>query len=168
MRYTVLLSIWILVGCAANPGGTEKKSARMQELYGDYKKSFAAVDDVTAETVLAWQKEDKPIVLVDVRELKERQISMIPGALSKDEFEGLRAKYKGHKIVIYCTIGYRSGLYAKELKDKGVDVYNLVGGIIAWTHAGGNLHDPSGKSTHKAHVYGRKWDLLPEAYEAIW
>ena len=79
---------------------------------------------------------------------------------------------KGKRVVVYCTIGQRSGEYAQQLKAKDVPVQNLEGGILAWTHAGGTLfRDSSGVKvkTKKVHVFDasmQKWIAVD--YEAVW
>jgi len=44
---------------------------------------------------------------------------------------------------------------------------NLRGGLLAWVHDGGKVYDRNGE-TRRIHVYGRKWDLGPKDYEAVW
>jgi sodium/bile acid cotransporter 7 len=44
---------------------------------------------------------------------------------------------------------------------------NLRGGILSWLHAGGKIYR-EGRETKSVHVYGRKWDLAPSEYEALW
>ena len=93
---------------------------------------------------------------------------MIPGAVSKEEFERDKSQYKGHVVIPYCTIGYRSGKYAEKLSGQGWDARNLRGSILAWTHAGRPLVDADGNDTKRVHVYGKKWDLAAEGYEGAW
>ncbi len=50
---------------------------------------------------------------------------------------------------------------------KGITMYNLRGGLLAWVHDGGKVVDQKGE-TKRIHVYGRKWNLAPSAYEAVW
>ena len=97
-------------------------------------------------------------------------VSVIPGAISKADFEAKHEKGEGKKIVCYCTIGYRSGLYVKELQKKGVDnAHNLAGSILAWTHVDGTtLVDSAGKPTKELHTYGRRWALAPATYRCKW
>ena len=92
---------------------------------------------------------------------------MIPGAISRDDFDADRARYAGSRIVAYCTIGARSGEFAAEIQQQGWKVRNLEGSILAWTHAGGELVGPDGP-TKKVHVYGRRWNLAADGYEAVW
>jgi len=70
-------------------------------------------------------------------------------------------------VIGYCTISYRSGKLAESLAPRGITMLNLEGGLLAWVHAGGKLFDRAGE-TRRIHVYGRKWNLAPQDYEAIW
>jgi rhodanese-related sulfurtransferase len=101
-------------------------------------------------------------VLVDVREEKEQAISRLPGAIPLTEF-----KPDGRPVVFYCTVGYRSHLAAAEWKAKGVNAFNLRGGVLAWTHAG-LLFEHEGADTKRVHVYSKDWDLSADGYEATW
>jgi sodium/bile acid cotransporter 7 len=144
----------------------EQKRKRIDELYARYKRSFPDVPDLTAEELIA-MRERPDIVLVDRREREEQEVSMLPGAVTSEEFERKFEEYKDKTIVVYCTIGSRSGHYAKRLIRDGMRAYNLKGSILAWTHAGQKLIT-EGKETRRVHVYGRRWNLAPKGYEAVW
>lgn len=132
----------------------------------------------------------KPIILVDCRTPGERAVSRLPGSIPQEAFEarlkgqgssasskggdsseatGAAASLEGATVVAYCTIGYRSGLFANGLaKDHGLKAYNLRGSILSWAHAGGALVDATGKPTKRLHTYGAKWALEPAGYESTW
>ena len=144
----------------------EQKLERINELYEKYKRSFPQVPDVSAEELVAMRRE-KDVVLVDGRKKKEQEVSMLPGAITSREFEENIEKHRDKTIVVYCTIGSRSGHYARGLIGKGFIAYNLRGSILAWIHAGQKLVS-EGKETRRVHVYGRRWNLAPKGYEAVW
>ncbi len=108
------------------------------------------------------------VVLVDVRPAEERSISMIPGAISREDFEASAEEYAGKPVATYCTIGYRSGEYAEALRARGVDSYNLEGSILGWIHAGEAVVDETGEPVKRLHVYGATWDLAPTDYETVY
>jgi rhodanese-related sulfurtransferase len=166
MRAVVLLSMLAAVACGESGLAEADRAARVEELYAGYRDSFPEAAEVTVEELLTLQAAGDP-VLVDVRTDSERAISMIPGAISREEFERRREELGERTVVTYCTIGYRSGLYAEELKQEGWDAYNLEGSILAWTHAGQGL-EQDGQQTRRLHVYGRKWDLAADDYETVW
>lgn len=156
------------VGCA-DPGSLsdEAKRERIAELYAGYQESFVGVPGISAEELSQRLESAEGPILVDVRTPEERAISMIPGAISRETFEGRREEFVGRTVVTYCTIGYRSGLYAAELRAGGWQASNLEGSILSWTHAGGELVS-AGEATRRLHVYGRTWDLAADGYETVW
>jgi rhodanese-related sulfurtransferase len=157
----------ILVSAGSSGELTDgQKLDKINELYEKYKRSFPDVPDVSVEELIALRRE-QDVVLVDVREKREQRVSMLPGAIPSREFEKNIENYKGKTIVVYCTIGSRSGHFTRELIQKGFTAYNLRGGILAWIHAGQQLVS-EGKETRRVHVYGRRWNLAPKGYEAVW
>ncbi len=155
----------LLAACGApRPASDADKRQRIAEMYQGYKESFADVPDITVDELLALGDD---VVVVDVREERERRVSMIPGALAKEVFEGNAEAYGGRRVVAYCTVGYRSGRYTAELRRRGWDALNLEGSLLAWTHAAQPLVDEDGE-TRRLHVYGKEWDLAAEGYETVW
>lgn len=148
-----------------NLSDTQKKEA-VYAMYADYKKDFPAVTDISPQQAMAFLKKDD-IVFVDTREPAEMKVSMLPHAISQDEFLEHPEKYVGKTVVVYCTISYRSGVFAREMAQKGITVGNLEGGILAWTLEGGRVYDENGAETKRLHVYGKKWNLAPAGYETV-
>ena len=142
------------------------KRHKFEDMYNGYKKQFPEVRDISAEKVMTLVAEGNA-VLIDIREPLEQQVSMLPRAITEKEFINDAAKYKDAVKIAYCTIGYRSGKFAQKLQKQGIPVVNLRGGILAWVHDGGKVYDQNGE-THRIHVYGRKWNLGPKGYQAVW
>ena len=105
--------------------------------------------------------------IVDARTRPERHVSIIPRALNKEAFEAHRDEYAEGPILVYCTAGCRSGAYAKELRERGLNAFNLRGGVLAWALNGGPLVEPNGEPTVRVHVHGERWNVLPPGYEAV-
>jgi sodium/bile acid cotransporter 7 len=168
----VILGVLFALGLIYLPGlwRDEKVDSptldRIHQMYEDYKKSFPDTPDVTVEELLS-MLESRDVVIVDKRDTKEQAVSMLPGAIPSREFETNLEAYKDKSIVVYCTIGARSGRFTKRLREQGLEAYNLKGSILAWIHAGQPVVDENGE-TKRVHVYGRKWDLVPSGYEAVW
>lgn len=168
-----LLTISLFMGILFMPqiGFAQKELSDVQKkeivykMYREYKKEFQDVIDIMPREAMGLFAQDK-IVFVDTRGEKEMRISMLPKAISKDEFLQDPDKYKGKKIVGYCTISYRSGLLAKKLAEKDITLYNLAGGILAWTLEGGKVYDEKGE-TKRIHVYNEKWNYPPDGYEPV-
>ncbi|WP_299433155.1 rhodanese-like domain-containing protein [uncultured Meiothermus sp.] len=78
-------------------------------------------------------------VMIDVRTPLERKMSKIPGSQGMPLAE-LAKRWeslpKDKPILCQCENGSRSQQAAEFLASKGLDVYNLAGGISAWQAAG--------------------------------
>lgn len=73
-------------------------------------------------------------LLVDVRQKEERDIIKLDDDLffpikENSNYEFFLS-YKEKKILLYCASGYRSKLFASELRKLGVDAYYLKTGIV--------------------------------------
>jgi rhodanese-related sulfurtransferase len=137
------------------------------------KLKLSDIPEISSTTLRQMMESSRPTVaknflLVDVRTPQERHVSVIPGAVDDQAFERHLADYQHKKIIVYCTIGYRSGFYARTLRDKGLDAYNLSEGILGWTHTDGRLLDSHGHSTRRVHVYSRPWHLAIKDYMAVY
>jgi rhodanese-related sulfurtransferase len=170
-----LLVALVLQGCNNNDLVEENKSMskeekleRIEEMYAEIREDLTEIEDVTpAEIAEAYKKDE--IIIVDVRDPDEQAISMIPGALTKDVFEQKRkdGTLEDKPVVMHCTIGYRSGKYAQSVNEQGIDAKNLKGSLLLWTHEGLPLEKAGGTPTKEVHVYGEKWDLIPEGYVGV-
>lgn len=156
----------ILQGCR-DEKSPQGKVARIDSLYREYQRDFPGASEITVEELIERMRTGK-IILVDNREPHEQEVSMIPGAMTDEDFEREIENHRDANVVVYCTIGSRSGYYTEELRKQGINAFNLKGGVLAWAHAGKSFVDEQGNETKRAHVYGTKWNLLPEDYEAIW
>ena len=135
-------------------------------MYAGYKKEFPEVTNITPAEVMDLLARQKKVVLVDVRTPEEQRVSMLPGAITREELLSNLNAYRDHVIIGYCTISYRSGQLAQDLRKKGITTLNLKGGLLAWIQEGGKVYS-QGKETQKVHVYGSKWDLAPDRYQTI-
>lgn len=102
------------------------------------------------------------IVLIDSREREEFLISHIKGAINmsyKDFSINHLPKIisKNTKIIVYCSVGYRSGDIAARMKKNGFDSYNLYGGIFGWNNSGRALYIRDSNPTNQVHGYNRSW-----------
>ena len=162
----VALSLGPLLGASAAEMSDMERRAKIEAMYRDYQKDFADVEDIDPREAMKLLQEGKA-VFVDVREAKEQKVSMLPGAITEEQLLRSPEKYGDRILIGYCTISYRSGKLAQKLKAKGLSMLNLRGGLLAWVHDGGKVYDQNGE-TRRIHVYGRKWDLGPKDYEAVW
>ena len=102
------------------------------------------------------------ILLLDTREQAEYDVSHLPNAIyvGYDSFKpsAMKGIDKNAKIVVYCTIGYRSEKIGERLLKMGYKkVYNLYGSIFEWINSGYEVVDKSGKPTFNIHTYDKSW-----------
>ncbi len=143
-----------------------KKRQEIEAKYQKSRKLFSEVPEITAEQLLR-RCEEEELVIVDARSPQEQAVSMLPGAITAEQFGADREAYRDRAVVTYCTIGHRSGLLAQQLHAQGCAVSNLKGAILSWTHVGGELVDANGP-TKRVHVWSPKMNLVAEGYEAVW
>ncbi len=163
---------WVLSVCLVQPGwagddmSDAARRAKIEALYRDYKNEFADVQDIEPAEAMRLLQAGKAL-FIDVREEKEQNVSMLPSAVTEKEFLKDPDRFRDRTLIGYCTISYRSGKMAEDLKARGITLLNLKGGLLAWVHAGGKVYDRNGETT-RIHVYGLKWDLGPKGYTAVW
>lgn len=127
------------------------------------------VDSVTVAQIQKLQSDQTQrgrFVIIDVRSKAETDVSVIPGALTKSEFEKSANQHQGKTIVVYCTIGVRSGKYAAELNRKGWQALNYKGSILDWCQNKLPLQTPDGKRTNRVHTYSARYSV-PQEYTAV-
>ena len=84
-------------------------------------------------------REDKRVVIVDVRQPVETRGGSVPGAvlIPLTEFgRRLDELPRDRPILTICPSGHRSPLAARQLKRAGYDVTDVAGGTMAWERAG--------------------------------
>ena len=143
----------------------QEKYQQVMEMYRNYTKKFPKVKDIPAKDAIQLLN-SKDTVFVDIRSADEQGVSMIPRAITKQEFLDNLESYRDKNIIAYCTISYRSGKFAKAMAKKGVSITNLEAGLLSWVHEDGPLHHDN-REVNTLHVYGKKWNLVPTRIEAI-
>ena len=95
-----------------------------------------SVKQLPAKQLKQWLDEGRPVSLFDVRGAEERAIASIPGAQPFDEAaaEAISDLPKEAVLVFHCHHGIRSmGVAQRFLAEGHTQVFNLHGGIEAWT-----------------------------------
>jgi rhodanese-related sulfurtransferase len=118
-------------------------------------------------------KNQEQYVFLDAREAEEYKVSHIKGAkhIGYDHFDisTLGNLPKTTKIIVYCSIGYRSEKIANKLRKAGYQqTYNLYGSIFEWVNRGYPVF--SGVTqVKKVHTYNQKWGkwMKNSSYEKI-
>ncbi len=125
------------------------------------------VPEVSAQELIELlEAKQPPVVLVDVREPAEYSVSVIPGAITRDEFESRRDELRGARVVAYCTVGGRSFMFSRALRKQGFDAWNFKPSIIGWCEAGQSLVTVDGQPTNRVHTFAAAF-TVPEPYEAV-
>jgi len=163
MEYCENLKCFELMPCKSHEN--EARISALMAMCSKNAPKYPKSVNISVDDLLKLQSEAVVPVIVDVRDPDEIAVSIIPGALTKEHFEATNVD-KGRPIVVYCTVGVRSGFYTERLLEQGYNAFNLNGSIVAYTHkAGTQLVDPhSGLSTNRVHVYGKTWDLAHSRY----
>ena len=156
------------LGLTPTPDTDDARVERIDKMYEAYAKEFSAVPSLTVDELMLSRQAGKEWVLVDTRTPEERAVSTVPGAVPAEMVEASVVSYRGKNLVAYCTIGYRSGLWAAKMAEQGLTVHNLEGSLLSWTHAGQPLVTPAGEPTHRVHVYGPPWNLAHTDYTPTW
>ena len=104
---------------------------------------------------------DTGVVFLGTRELREYQVSHIMDAIpvGYDDFslDSLAGVPKDAKIVVYCSVGYRSEKIGEKLQKAGYhEVSNLYGGIFHWVNTGNEVYT-DGHPTTEVHAYNKNW-----------
>jgi len=122
--------------------------------------------DISSESLGALRaaQPERDVLLLDVRQPKEYLAGHIPGALSAPLIPLLDGEVPLEPtlhVVCYCATGHRSRLAAVNLARRlEAQVYNLVGGIVAWR--GGVVRDAP-RATALDAAAGAVSDLLRRA-----
>ena len=101
-------------------------------------------------------------LLLDVRTRAEFDVSHLRGAkqVEPDAPASVVGAAEDRPIVTYCSVGYRSGAFAKKLRDAGYqNVVNLEGSIFRWANEGRPVFRGP-KQVRTVHPYNRTWGLL--------
>ena len=101
-------------------------------------------------------------VLLDIRTQPEFEVSHIHGArrVEPDANASAIKLPKDQPIVTYCSVGYRSGGFAKKLQDAGyTNVQNMAGSIFQWANEGRPI-ERNGQRADKVHPYNATWGKL--------
>lgn len=140
-----------------------EKVERIYEKFESFSAQFPDADNIGVDEVDSFESP----VFVDVREAAEMNLSTIKNAISKEYFFKNINKFSDRNLIVYCTIGYRSGIFANKLKKRGFKAYNLLGGVLMWSHDKRAFYR-NDLVTKQVHVYARNWDLLHSDYQSVY
>ncbi|MEQ8824726.1 MAG: rhodanese-like domain-containing protein [Filomicrobium sp.] len=112
----------------------------------------------------------KDVVLLDVREQAEYEVSHLAGAIRIDPKADtqtvldLAGDVSGKAVVFYCSVGARSSTMAQRVRQTlasqgAAGVYNLSGGIFRWHNEERALYNQS-TPTSLVHKFDGYWGRL--------
>ncbi len=104
--------------------------------HSTYEAGRAPIRAITVDEVKARLDAGDDLLILDVREPLEWQISQIEGTLripKGEVFQHLDALPRDRDIVVHCRTGVRSADVIRQLQTQGYTrLYNMAGGINAW------------------------------------
>ncbi len=165
MKYIALIFVLSFLSCSANGQIQNKKYAATLNTLLSHSVNEVSVED------FAESKDD--YIILDAREKKEYVVSKIEGAKYVgfkdfdmrvvDEFD------KNAKIIVYCSVGYRSEKIAEKLKEASYSVVsNLYGGIFEWKNQGHDVVGADNRITQKIHAYDKIWGIWLDKGEKVY
>jgi rhodanese-related sulfurtransferase len=103
-------------------------------------------------------------LLLDVRSKVEFADSHLASAQQADDADAalalLAASDKNAPVVVYCSVGYRSGKVAEALLQRGhKQAWNLEGSLFEWANSGLPMVQAD-KPTTLVHPYDKSWGVL--------
>ena len=125
------------------------------------------VETISTAELAAVLVGDRPPLLLDVRAPEEFEVSHIPGAMNFPPGSPVTDVIRNAQaVVVYCSVGVRSGFEAVRLAPESERVYNLDGAVFRWAREGRPLVNRSGP-TGRVHPYDALWGrLLPPELRA--
>jgi rhodanese-related sulfurtransferase len=108
---------------------------------------------------------DFPPIVIDARKNEEFEVSHLPNAHHARTVEAVQqlGLLPEQRIVVYCSIGYRSARLVEKLHQTGfANAKNLEGSIFQWANEGRPLVR-DGTSVGEVHPYNPTWGLLLES-----
>jgi rhodanese-related sulfurtransferase len=156
MRAAVL-SLVLVMSSAACAG-----DLTWQSITREITEKFPEAKTITVSELRAKLKNKEPVVLIDVREEKEFAVSRLQGAVHITRVTEVVRRYRSYPgtVVVYCSVGYRSGAMVEQLTEAGMKrVFNLKGSIFEWANRGYPVVNQRGMTPY-VHPYDRHWGQL--------
>jgi rhodanese-related sulfurtransferase len=125
---------------------------------------YPGVPWVTTEQLAGWMADSiGELVILDARQPAEYDVSHIRGARRVDpDAPDIAALHldREARIVVYCSVGYRSASVARQLREAGYSrASNLAGGIFQWANEGRPVY-LAGRQVQRVHPYDEHWGRM--------
>jgi rhodanese-related sulfurtransferase len=169
MRYLaffIAATASVLSACAAGEDG-------LDNIHADIASDHSSVAQISPEAFLKLASSDT--ILLDIRDPEEYAVSRLPGAIwvtpgaSAETALIQMGDVTGKKIIVYCSVGKRSSIFAEREQDAllamgATSVANLEKGIFGWHNESRPLVDAQGL-TDAVHPYDAVWKRYVERDE---
>lgn len=165
MKILIIATLLLSLTSCIEPKEANNKSQIVKSMATSVTKQFPNIKHISIEELDKLNADN--YILVDVRSPNELNVSMIPNAITQEQFEKNIDSYKNKKVISYCTIGYRSSKFTKLIQNKGIDSFNLKESILGWAMRERPLIN-KGKETKEVHVYSDAWNFLPKGYKGVY
>ena len=128
-----------------------------------------SVEEISADSAFQHTNE---YIFLDARSIEEYEVSYIKDAVwvGYEDFDIKRISGvdKDAKVIVYCSVGYRSEKVTEKLLEAGFkEVYNMYGGIFEWVNSGYPVFNEEGL-TQKTHGYNKKWGIWLNKGEVVY
>lgn len=115
---------------------------------------------------------DISLLLIDVREAEEQATSTLRDALPPAAAEEKLATMDEHRahVVCFCTVGARSGAYARKLQHRFAGAHVLNYSVLRHVWAGGELvaHQGDSATCSRVHVFSSSYrHLVPGTVQPV-
>ena len=149
----LIVLLFSTLSMAQNPAGFDKMAKNM---------AGKKIPNISKEELQKLIASNNSIILLDAREQKEYNVSHLSNAIwigsNQVNWKSIESLDKNATIVIYCSVGYRSGKLTEELLKRGFkNVKNLYGGLFNWVNNGGFIETTNHQKTTNVHGYDEKW-----------
>jgi rhodanese-related sulfurtransferase len=124
-----------------------------------YKNTVPTIQPKEVKNLLT--KSEK-IIILDTRTPNEFKVSHLANAqfLNYDSYSiaDLKKIPVDTKVIVYCSVGYRSERIGEKLIELGYkNVFNIYGGIFEWKNEGLPVVNQNNLSTDSVHTYNKNW-----------
>jgi rhodanese-related sulfurtransferase len=152
--------------------------AALEVIHQRIEKKFPDVKHLSASAFEEISTDPDNIVVFDVREKSEFEVSHLDGAIQVDPdirrstFNQLYGEsLSGKTVVFYCSVGRRSSVLADRVSDDltengSEEVYSLQYGIFGWHNERRALINES-VNTDFVHPYSYRWSKLLERRDMV-
>ncbi len=163
-----LLCAGTMAGCDLSP----EPQVGLEDVKREIRAKYASAPTISTDELSEWMQatEQDPPLILDVREEEEFRVSHIRGAQHAPTLEAaaeaVSRQTREDRIVLYCSVGYRSARLIARLREQGcTNAYNLEGSIFQWANEGRPVYR-GGRIVRAVHPFDETWGRYLD--RALW